>query len=153
MAPFVDPRTDPAPPAPHRLLGEDAQEIAALTKLCRAGRIYAVEEWIRSGKPLWLADVPKRRFRSPLRVAIDSNQFDLALLLLCNGFPAETGESLLSYALRCKRMRYVELLLAWGADALEVEPQSILGSYDARLLTAFGTLALITRAATSWPGP
>lgn len=143
--PFVDPRLSPLPPYPYsRTLASDASEVADLVQFCRQGRVYAVEEWIKCGKPLWTANDRLRgthRLDSPLAVAIESGQFDLAVLLLCNGFPAETErESLLGRALDRRALRFVDLLLQWGANPRRVYPHSIFDTYDRSVYDRFWEL-------------
>ena len=54
-------------------------------------------------------------------------QYDLARLLLCNGFlPDSEPESLLNLVVRSRTKDFLELLLAWGAD-----PKRILAAYQA----------------------
>lgn len=142
---FVDPRSNPSPPAARRALSTtDHEEVAPLVRLCREARIYGVEAWIRDGKPLFVADVPRgQKYKSALRVAVESRQFDLALLLLANGFPPDPpGERLLQYALNERMFAFLDLLLAWGANPLAIEPVDVLDTYDTGLYDRFTTLGL-----------
>lgn len=145
---FVDPRLNPEPPfigdrpAPAR----DAAEIAELIQFCSSGRIYQVEDWIRSGKAIH-ADSYRgrgnRRIHSALEIAIETNQCDLALLLLSNGFPPDSeGQSLLVQSLRDRKPEFFELLLAWGADPLRIDVWTILSTYDADLYEKFWNLGV-----------
>lgn len=143
--PFIDPRADPAPPARVSARSTpDHEEVAELVRLCRAGRIYAVEAWIRGGKPLYATALVTRgrRPESALKIAIHTRQFDLAWLLLANGFPPDPPhERLLAYALNEKALAFVDLLLAWGADPLAVDGYDVIDTYEADLydrFTAFG---------------
>ncbi|MFZ2493483.1 MAG: hypothetical protein WA208_18550 [Thermoanaerobaculia bacterium] len=117
-----------------------------MSKLCRSGRLYAVEQWIKEGKPLYAENYSRgrgRRVQSALSVAIETKQVDLALLLLCNGFPPDAGgESLLDDAVRDRQEDFVELLMKWGADPLRLNPYDVLDSYDADLYERFWTLGL-----------
>ena len=58
MTQFVDPRSDPDPkaPKPPPRTTTDPDELAELHRLCREGRLYDVERWIRAGKPLQMAE-------------------------------------------------------------------------------------------------
>ena len=138
---FVDPRTCPAPSeSGHGPFTADHAAVADLARLCRTGRVFAVEEWIKSGKPLYAtsASTRGRKYESALKIAVDSNQYDLALLLLCNGFPVDPpGEQLLASALKKKRAAFVELLITWGADPLRVDASDVLDSYDSALFDRF----------------
>src|ERR1043166_504855 len=110
---FIDPRTGPKPPfasSPPEP-AQDSQLLAPLVTRRRQGRIYEVEQWIRAGKPIYARTYRGRgrRMRSPLEVAIETNQFELAFLLLCNGFPPDSGdESVLDLALRERKMELFE---------------------------------------------
>jgi hypothetical protein len=144
---FVDPRTGPKPPfaASPPQPAEDAKEIAPLVALCRVGRIYEVEQWIRAGKPIHARTYRSggRRMHNPLEVAIKTNQFELAFLLLCNGFPPDSGEeSVLDRALRERKMELFELLLAWGADPLRADVYEVLNTYDSELYERYWRLGM-----------
>lgn len=145
---FVDPRTNPRPPfvGCNRPAAQDVDELAELIQLCSSGRIYEVEVWIRSAKPIHANAYRgrgNRRIHSPLEVALETNQYDLALLLLANGFPLDSGdESLLDCALRDRKTEFFDLLLAWGADPLRVDVDTILGTYEAELYERFWQLGV-----------
>ncbi|MFV2072527.1 MAG: hypothetical protein ACC742_07730 [Thermoanaerobaculales bacterium] len=79
--------------------------------------------------------------KTPLAVAIESGQYDLALLLLCNGYRADLEPlSVLNTVLECKAWDYLELLLAWGADATQADPDSVLGTYEVAIMERFWDL-------------
>ena len=136
---FVDPRSNPSPPfvGVRPQPGPDLSELQELARLCRSGRIYDVERWIQIGKPIHADEYRshgKPRVRSSLEIAIETNQFDLAVLLLCNGFPPDSGdESLLGRTLTERKTGFFELLLAWGADPFRIDIDTILDTYDAEL--------------------
>src|SRR5690606_31480123 len=76
MKRFVDPRLNPQPTAarPPLRLTEEESALETLHGLCREGRLYAVEEWIREGKPLQLTEpgvAPRRRPVSALTLALE----------------------------------------------------------------------------------
>ncbi len=140
---WVDPRSDPKPPAV-RVQGRvarDAVEIADLLTLCRTGRIYGVERWILEGKPIQVAHCGVNPWGSPptpLTVAIESGQYDLAFLLLCNGYQTRLEpRSPLGLALERRAWDYVELLLEWGADPQGVDPGVVLDTYNSALIERF----------------
>ena len=90
MTEFVDPRSNPEPPA--RVSREPAahgEELRELVHLCAAGRVYDVERWIQAGKPIQAITYKrpgKASVLSPVRTAIHKKHGDLVLLLLCNGY-------------------------------------------------------------------
>lgn len=145
---WVDPRSDPKPGAvqvPPRVAEEPAA-IGELLAMCQKGRLYAVEGWVQEGKPLQAAysDVhPYRRVTTPLVVAIENDQHDLALLLLCNGYRTELEpHSPLNTALRRRNWEFVELLLAWGADPTVADPEAVLDTYQVSMMDRFWDLGL-----------
>lgn len=145
---FVDPRNSPEPPfaGTRPAPAEDVGELAELIHFCRSGRIYEVERWIRAGKPIHARQYRshvKRSLQSPLHIAVDTNQFDLTVLLLANGVPPDSGdESLLLRVLWNKQFEFFDLLVAWGADPLQVDAQTVLDTYDADLYERFWRLGM-----------
>jgi hypothetical protein len=59
-------------------------EIQPLIKLCKAGRLFEVQDWIKSGDPINLALPPEkgRHRKTPLEVAIESGFHSLVQVLL-----------------------------------------------------------------------
>jgi hypothetical protein len=116
MTTFIDPRTNPRPPAvAAREPTDDVAEIDELIKLCKSGDVYAVE--------------------------CDSRA--LVLLLLCNGYDLELEqESPLNFALQCRRWDMVDLLLEWGADPHIVSLEDLFGSYRRELFEGFRDLGV-----------
>ena len=57
MDAFIDPRDDPAPDAnnPPARTTTEPEELVELHRLCREGRVYDVERWIRAGRPFEVA--------------------------------------------------------------------------------------------------
>lgn len=145
---FVDPRSRPSPQAkkPRQRPAGDPDELAALHRLCKEGRLYEIEEWIRSGRPLQVEpDLPrKERPRdSALEIALDRGDQALALLLLCNGYDPDDEEySPLDLALRARRLDLVDLLLEWGADPHRVDLEDLFGTYRSKLFDRFRRLGV-----------
>lgn len=121
-------------------------DLAELHELCRAGRLYEVEEWIRSGRPLQLdahSGPGRRKFVSALELALESGNHSLALLLLSNGIdPNIAPASPLDIALRVRRWDLVDLLLEWGADPHRVDLSEVFGSYRLDLYQRFWDLGV-----------
>jgi len=145
---WVDPRSEPTPPAvglPDRVTDEP-DDIAALVEHCKKGRLYAVERWIQAGKPIQAryghGDY-RRRGKSPLAWAVETGQHDLALLLLCNGYRLELEpRSLLDLVLQRRSADLLELLLAWGADPKRADPNVVLDTYQIELMERFWELGV-----------
>lgn len=140
---FIDPRAFPTPPCQVESPppASDPEELAELLARCRAGRIYAVEEWIRAGKPIWFEAEPKRPGRppqTPLASAVDTGQYDLAVLLLANGYPLATVDTFfLERLLWDRKFAFFDLLISWGMDILRVSPGTILDTYDVALFDRY----------------
>jgi hypothetical protein len=145
MAEFVDPRSNPEPPA--RVSREPAahgEELRELVQLCSAGRVYDVERWIQEGRPLQASTYQRPRRASvvsPLLAAIRSKHRDVVLLLLCNGYrldlEANAWNSVLDEALSVRAFDILDLLLKWGADATAVDAQSVVDTYKSDLIDRF----------------
>lgn len=140
---WVDPRTDPAPPyrGPERPLACSEDEVDEFVVLCRQGRLYDVEAWIARGQPLQLD--PARRARrgrttTPLREALAAGTYDLARLLLCNGY--RTGlepYAPLDHALDARRWDLLDLLLDWGADPAGADLDRVFETYNRAVFERF----------------
>lgn len=143
---FVDPRTRPAvgrAPAPR--ITSTPDDLADLHDLCRAGRLYDVEEWVRSGFPLQMdPDVPRpRRWTSALELALEAGNEGVILLLLCNGYdPNLETDSPLDLALASRRWDLLDLLLEWGADPHRVDLTTLFGTYQSDLFHRFRALGV-----------
>lgn len=148
MLAFIDPRADPKPTGtsePPRTT-MDPKGLAELHQLCRAGRLYDVERWIRDGRPLQLADgiiVKGRRLTSALEITLDDGNHALVLLLLCNGYDPNLERCCpLDLALRTRRWGLLDLLLEWGADPLRVNLGELFDSYNSELWARFQALGV-----------
>lgn len=143
---FIDPRHSPSPPAVSLAARttDNPEELRELQRLCKEGRIYAVERWIDSGAPLQIAPgtpIRPRRDASALRIALEGGHHDLLLLLLCNGYDPNMEESSpLDLALRSRRSDIVELLLTWGSDPKQVQPDAVFDTYDLSTIERFWAL-------------
>ena len=145
MTEFVDPRSNPEPPA--RVSREPAahgEELRELVQLCASGRVYDVERWIQVGRPIQAITYKrpgKASVLSPLRTAIRKKHGDLVLLLLCNGYRLELEPkdwtSVLDEALNIRAFDIVDLLLRWGADPTRVQTSNVIDTYKTDLIDRF----------------
>ncbi len=117
-----------------------------LHRLCRLGRLYDVERWIRAGRPLQLAagsPAERRRHRSALEIALDRQDHSLILLLVANGYDlALEPKCPLDEALRLRRGDLLDLLLEWGADPQRVDLDILFETYDSQLFERFRGLGV-----------
>lgn len=146
MDTFVDPRVETlatiAKPLPRLAL--DVSELTELHALCRDGRLYDVERWIMKGHPLQAAKaVTNGRGTSALNIAIEAGNHALVLLLLANGYDANSDAySPLDLVLRARRFDLLMLLLDWGADPHRVDPDELFGTYNSELFERFRALGV-----------
>lgn len=90
------------------------EEIAPLLEMCRLGKLYEVEEWIKQGKPI---ESPSELRTSALRIAIDKGFHSLVKLLVKSGARLVTGRfDALHQALWNRQFEIAELLITYGAD-------------------------------------
>lgn len=109
------------------------EELEPLLAMCRAGRLFDVQEWIGQGGPVALpADAGARQARrNPLRVAIDSGFHSLVQVLLEAGAPAREGRyKALEHAIELRRPDIVALLLKRGASVSDVSMRFVVEMWD-----------------------
>ncbi|HEX7069340.1 MAG TPA: hypothetical protein VF190_00980 [Rhodothermales bacterium] len=148
MNTFIDPRDGArshAAKGPARTT-RAPEDLETLHRLCREGRLYEIEDWIRAGRPLQLAEPSadgRRRRASALEIALEHENHSLVLLLLCNGYdPSLEPVSPLDLALRARRPDLVALLLEWGADPHRVSRDDLFETYDSKLFERFYRLGV-----------
>jgi len=110
-------------------LASSVDELRPLTELCRMGQLFEVQEWIRQGKPIALAEgvVSRSKHRHPLLVALSSGFHSMVELLLQAGSPtSHRGNSALAFAIEMGRPDLAKLLLKHGADASQVPMWSVI---------------------------
>ena len=93
------------------------------------GQLFEVQEWIRQGKPIALAEdvVSRSKHHHPLLVALSSGFHSMVELLLQAGAPtSHRGNSALAFAIEMGRPDLVKLLLKHGADASKVPMWSVI---------------------------
>jgi hypothetical protein len=125
----------------YRPLAQGIEELRALHQMCREGRVYEVERWATEGKPLQLAPeaVAKgTRPKTALRMALESGQHSLAVLLLRSGYRLDLERyEPLDLALRTRRWDLFDLLLDWGADLKSADVYTVLETYNVDLYERF----------------
>lgn len=148
MGTFLDPRSDPSPErvAPAIRVTDDPDELEKVHDLCREGRLYAVERWIKDRRPLQLVEgrpPGQRRFTSALKIALEEENHALVHLLLCNGYdPNREYHCSLNLALESRRWDLLDLLLKWGADPHRVSLTKLFGTYQFDLFEQFRKLGV-----------
>ncbi|MCA8946830.1 MAG: ankyrin repeat domain-containing protein, partial [Planctomycetes bacterium] len=99
-----------------------------------------VQEWVRRGNPVALKLLPPRRNRrnGPLRIALDKGFHSLVQVLLEAGAPIEEGDyHALYHAVELSRQDLVELLIQHGASVQDVSMQTVIATWDRKLVDLF----------------
>lgn len=97
---------------------ETYEEIKPLIDLCKAGKLFEVQKWIASGKPVnGPPSISGYRRKGPLEVAIGLGFHSLVEALLEGGAAInEPRYNPLQHALWDKRLDLIGLLVKHGAD-------------------------------------
>lgn len=115
-------------------------EIEPLRQMCREGRLFEAQEWVRQGNPVALKVLPPRgrRRNNPLCVALDKGFHSLVKVLLDAGAPVEEGNyHALYHAVELRRRDLVELLIEHGANVKDISMQTVLATWDRKLVDMF----------------
>ncbi len=118
---------------------ETYEDIKPLIDLCKAGKLFKVQEWIESGKPVNPPpSISGYRRKSPLEVAMDLGFHSLIQVLLEGG--AEIDESRyrpLNHALDERRLDLVKLLVKHGVDIRSVAMASVFETWQPDIMKWF----------------
>ena len=102
-----------------------------LIRLCRAGKLYEVEAWIKSGESL---TVPAEFRASPLEVAVETGFHSLVLLLARNERHQQIKNRALQKATELRKSELIELLVDEGAKISEVPLLYALSTWDPKII-------------------
>jgi hypothetical protein len=126
----------------HRPLATDYEELKPLIALCKAGRLFDVQDWIAAGKPIDLVPVDERNGggpQSPLRVAVEVRFHSLVEVLLKAGArvsPRSVFSPIRSLILDCE-LDLVKLFVENGTDPREVSMHDVLESWHPAMMSYF----------------
>jgi ankyrin repeat protein len=110
------------------------EEGKLLLGLCRAGKLYEIERWIASGKPL---RTPREVKKTPLQVAIDLGFHSLIELLVRNESLQEEKDKALNEAVSKRRLDLVQLLVDNGAHVKSVPLADVLQTWEPSMIRFF----------------
>jgi hypothetical protein len=110
------------------------EESKSLLALCRAGRLYEVEDWIRAGRSIEVAEGVRK---TPLQVAIDTGFQSLIELLVRNEADVNNKNKALADAIQRRRSDLVELLVEHGAEISSVPFVDVLRTWDPKTIRRF----------------
>lgn len=117
-----------------------SDELDPLRQMCKEGRLFDVQLWIKAGRPLVLKKLPPpgRRRMAPLIIAIDRGFHSLVQVLIEGGMPLEADDyHALHYAVQTKRKDIVALLIQHGAKVKDVSMQTVIGTWDGEMVELF----------------
>lgn len=109
----------------------DAKE---LLRLCKAGRLFDVQNWIASGKSLC---VPSDLRTTPLKVALDTGFHSLVEVLAQNEQNQELRNRALLHSVSLKRLDFIQLLVSHGADLRSVPFIEVLRIWEPNIIRFF----------------
>jgi len=108
-----------------------AEKAKELIRLCRTGRLYDVEAWIKARTSI---SVPADFKASPLEVAVETGFHSLVLLLARNVGRQEIKNKALQKATELRRLELVELLVNEGARVPEIPLICALRTWDSKII-------------------
>lgn len=127
--------------APAKPSSAAEEEIQLLVKQCRAGKLFAVQDWIAIGKPVNPppSDRKGTRPQTPLQVAIDRGFHSLVEILLKAG--ADVGQGRwngpMDQALQMRRLDMVHLLVEHGYDPTTIRMSDVFSTWDPEIMEYF----------------
>lgn len=120
---------------------ENPEEIAPLVALCKAGQLFAVQEWIDEGRPLNPPPLTSKRTRkkSPLEYAVDLGFHSLVEVLLRGGADIRPygGVCPVTLAIKSRRLDMVQLFVEFGYDARTVDLDLVFESWEPDMMRYF----------------
>ena len=120
---------------------ETQEEIQPLIELCKAGKLFEVQEWTAAGKAVNSPICPNHRARrrSPLEVAVDRGFHSLVKVLLEGGAAIEsTGyDGPVEKALDMRRLDLIQLFVEHGYDPKSVRMERVFATWDPKITEYF----------------
>ena len=114
-------------------------EIKPLLEMCKAGKVFEVQDWIAAGKPV-NPPLPEKgtRRKRPLEVAIDRGIHSLVQVLLEAGADLDDpGYNALQHAVFERRLDLIKLLVNHGVDIHSVGMILIFESWEPKIMEYF----------------
>ena len=130
-----------------RYLHQLPDHLKELVVLCRSGRLFAIEEWIRSGRPF--NPGPGHYSITPFRAALKTGFHSLVELFLRAGIEKEEKNRALVDSVRQSRLELIELLVKYGADWSAVKADTVIAQRNPAIIRWFVERGLDME--TGWP--
>jgi hypothetical protein len=102
------------------VLPDDLRELCSL---CRVGKLFAVQDWIKAGRRFRLPD--GHFTTSPLRTSVQSGFHSLVEVLLRAGVSSQETSEALALAVSNRNLDLVELLIQYGAEVTAIDPEEV----------------------------
>jgi hypothetical protein len=109
-------------------------EAKDLLQLCKAGKLFDVQNWIASGKSI---SVPDALRTTPLKVAVVTGFHSLVELLASHEPNQELKNQALLDAVSLKRLDLIELLVAHGAKVRSIPFIDVLQIWEPTIIRYF----------------
>ena len=119
---------------------DSLDEIKPLVELCKAGRLFEVQDWIAGGKPVNPPPPAKgQRPKSPLEIAVDSGFHSLVKVLLEGGadYRSHDYRGPMNRALEKRRFDIIRLLVENGFDPTTIDMREVFQSWDPEVMEYF----------------
>lgn len=117
------------------------EEIQPLIELCKAGKLFEVQEWIAAGKVVNPPIYPTHRAsrRSPLEIAVGHGFHSLVKVLLEGGAAIESTDydGPVEKALDMRRLDLIQLFVEHGYDAKSVSVERVFATWDPKIMEYF----------------
>jgi len=105
-----------------------------LIHLCKTGRLFELQEWIAAGKSL---RVPPTFKPNPLKVAIDTGFHSMVEFLARHERDQNLKNRALLQSVELKRLDFIQLLVANGADTRSVPFVEVLRAWEPAVIRYF----------------
>lgn len=113
------------------------EESKEFLSFCRAGKLYAIEVWIRNGKSI---EVAAKLPRTPIDIAFDTGFHSLIELLVRSEKSPDGKNRSLRAAVANRSLEFAELAIKLGADFSAVPFVDVLRTWDPKLMRYFVAL-------------
>ncbi|HWR54444.1 MAG TPA: ankyrin repeat domain-containing protein, partial [Bryobacteraceae bacterium] len=113
------------------LTREESKELLAL---CRAGRLYEIEDWIKAGKSIQMAEGVRG---TPLQIAVVKGFRSLIELLVRNESQVKLKNKALAWAIEHRRMDLAQLLVRERAEIASLPFYEVLRTWDPKIIRFF----------------
>jgi len=111
------------------------EDLRQLCSLCRAGKLFAVQDWIKAGQRFRLPD--GHFTTSPLGTSVQSGFHSLVEVLLKAGVSSQEANEALALALTDRNLDLAQLLIQYGADVNAVDPEEVFWSRHSGIIRCF----------------